>query len=103
MNLNRKAVRERSEQLAFERQQRIGANTMAKDRYHSMVNSLALYEDTGRKAGEAANKGDWATVKFHRDWMRRAEALEQGDDKKLARDMFDSTYMATIKVWRPLP
>ena len=40
------------------------------------MNELSVYEESGRKAGIAANHSDWSLVKFEQDWLRRAQALE---------------------------
>lgn len=57
-----------------------------------MLNTPEAYRDAGLKAGTAAKRHDWACRNFHKDWFRRALALESESDRDEARRLFDEGY-----------
>lgn len=57
-----------------------------------MLNDKAEYERAGTLAAIARGNGDEATALSWSDWVRRAIALERGEDKKIARMYFDYGY-----------
>jgi hypothetical protein len=63
-----------------------------------MLNSLEVYADTGRKAAEAINDGDYARYRFHRDWLTRALALESKTAAETARNTYAYAYSLARKI-----
>jgi len=46
-----------------------------------MINPITSYQESGRKAGIAAKKGDQATVNFETNWFNKARQLEKENDR----------------------
>ena len=57
-----------------------------------MLNDPQTYTETGEKTARAVNNNDGATAKFFMVWLNRAMALEQGEDKKTARNLYAAAY-----------
>lgn len=66
-----------------------------------MINSIAIYYDTGKKVAIANRRRDYSLSSFHTDWYRRALRLESEKDRAQAEQAFkegvaDNTTKATV-------
>ena len=59
-----------------------------------MINDSQIYYLSGHAAGFARRNGDEMHAQFEIKWFSRAQALERGIDKDLARRAFDNGYKA---------
>jgi hypothetical protein len=70
-----------------------------------MLNSREEYERAGKLASVARSNGDEALARHWSEWVRKAIALERGDDKVIARQLFDAAYKQAAEAnqrWRNL-
>ncbi len=66
-----------------------------------MLNPIEVYEDCGRRAAEARNRGDEGSYRHHRAWWAKARALENDSDRKLADTAYDAGWKAVRNVPKP--
>ncbi|MBK6616407.1 hypothetical protein [Ottowia sp.] len=57
-----------------------------------MLNSTAVYVETGKRAALAMNQRDGSRYEHEAGWFRRAKALEVGFNKELAQRAYDEGY-----------
>lgn len=68
-----------------------------------MLNTIEIYQDSGRKAAQCQNVGDQAGYDFHRRWYRRALALEAVHDREAVSQAYDLAYKDNRNVPAPCP
>lgn len=57
-----------------------------------MLNSLAIYEDSGRRAGKARKQGDEGLADHEKRWALDAKRLEQKEDWPAVEDAWQRGY-----------
>ena len=65
------------------------------------MNTIETFADCGRKAAQALNQRDQSRYAFHRDWYRRALALEEAGQPRIAcAQAYEEAFRATRNVPR---
>lgn len=59
-----------------------------------MFNDLAVYAETGKRAGIASRQRDTSRVDFHGRWLRDSLALEAPENRAAARKAYEDSYRA---------
>lgn len=57
-----------------------------------MVNSIAVYVESGKRAAKAMNQNDGSRYEFENRWFRSAKALETDGNKLKAQAAYDEGY-----------
>ena len=64
------------------------------------LNPESAYEEAGRKAGQAQNHNDAATVKHWRTHVLAMLALERAEDKPALHKAYNDAYMDARRIAR---
>jgi len=59
-----------------------------------MLNSLAAYEESGRKVGQCRNNRDEVGAMFEKDWFNQARRLEKVEHRSAIDEAFNTAYKA---------
>jgi hypothetical protein len=66
-----------------------------------MINPIEVYEDAGRKAGQASKQKDIARAQSWATWLSRAITIETIADRTAAIKAYQEAYKEASRVYDP--